>query len=337
MNRNLFCRAGVAVLLVGVAGFFFYMYLNDALPGRESGRAGKLEISDRREGKGIETGGPDQAQDIKDIEPRNNTEALLNNTTELAATAAAPGSVTKQQISKILNYEASVVDTYKELAIEREMSYEAAMKNVALWGQICSAADEKIHEIYGESGELDGSNSIIENVSELCEDLSRDIQDEINDLLDAEIITPSEETWMTEVRSTLDDFGRDAAFDRAIDQLSRSLDSYNYALSLDTVWFLGTSFTMYDDPRSEFDYSYLSSDVEVIFSVGAKLFCEHLGGCNGQHPVTLQLCLQFNDRRCTNPLSITNAIDQILTGAEHQEFLEMHFGLRNAVSLHQRN
>ena len=336
MNRNLLFRASFAVLLVGVAGFFFYLYLNDALPGRESGRAGKLEISDRREGEDIETGGADQAQDIKDKEPRNKTEALLNNTTELAATAAAPGSVTKQQISKILNYEASVVDSYKELAIEGEMSYEAAIKNISIWNQVCSVSDEKIHEIYLEPRESNSSNSIVDRIEELCEGFSGDVKGEIDDLAHAEMITHWEETWMTEVRSSLDDFGWDAAFERAIDQLSRSLHRFNYALALDTVGFLGFSSTLYDEPRSELKYSYLSSDIRVIFSVTAKLFCEQLGGCNGQHPITLQLCLQFNERRCSNPVSITNAIDQILTGLEHKEFLEMHFGLRTAIS-RQRN
>lgn len=337
MHRNAFVRTGVTVLLVCVVGAFFYSYLNDAHPGRENGGEGTLETSDGQKDETTETGETDQAQDKKNNQHLRDTEVQLNDTSDLARSAADLDNVTEQKISEMLNYEASVVGTYKQLAVDRKLSYEAAMKNVALWDTICSVADEKIHDIYGERRESDGSNSIIGNVSELCEDFSRDIQGEINDLLDAEIITPSEETWMTEVRSTLDDFGRDAAFDRAIDQLSRSLDRYNYALSLDTVWFLGISFTMQNDPRSEFDYSYLSSDVEVIFSVTAQLFCERLGGCNGQHPVTLQLCLQFNDRRCTNPVSITGAIDQILTGSEHQEFLKMHFGLRNAIILHQKN
>lgn len=325
------------MLLVGIAGFSFQLYFSDSLPGRETIGEASPASSDERKFEATEIDGIDQAQESKGHERDSKNEVQINNTSDLARTTSEPNSVATERISEILRYEASVVDTYKQLAIDREFDYEAAIKNIALWDPVCSAADEKIHEIYGERRESDGSNSVIGNIESLCKDFSRDMESEITDLLDAEIITPSEETWMTELRSALNDFGRDPAFDRAIDQLSRSLERYNYALSLDTIWFLGTSFTMHNDLGSEFKYNYLSSDVEVIFSVTAQLFCEQLGRCNGQHPVTLQLCLQFNDRRCTNPTSIANAIDQILTGSERQEFLQMHSGLRNAISLHQRN
>lgn len=233
-------------------------------------------------------------------------------------------------LNRVFAYELSLVDGFAEMALSRGWSHDAQMKNLSIWHGLCSAADADVSALLSASNT---GTATVADIEKLCADYDSVMQ-AIEDVLEVEEI--EREFGMderTRLESSLEDFGPDFATRSAIAELAQALDALNYARALEIVWFLGL-----------FDFAGVSEELsvysrrpnpETVFAVTTAIFCGNIGGCDSDHPLTLNLCFLFQDLPCGRaPASVYDAIDQILTGHEIDTFNEMNQSLIRLLNRH---
>lgn len=226
-------------------------------------------------------------------------------------------------ISEALEDRTPLVEAINEMALRGQWSYDDKAKNLAIWESLCSARDDSLSSLIDEEGSPSGNSATFDS---LCKDFSS-VQQEVDDFIRLEIDERARGVnERARLEESLDKAGPDDATVIAVSELSRALRSFDYARVLEIVWFLG----VYDFSGSSSEYSLYSRNpsVPTMFAVSASIFCTYIGGCGTEHPVSLNLCLQFPERPCSRyPVDIYDAVDQVLTGAEVETFNTMQNSL----------
>lgn len=235
-------------------------------------------------------------------------------------------------VKDVFDFSLPLVEGFEEMAIRGDWSYDGKLKNIGLWGFLCQTNDHEISLLLKDSSDAD---SVRENVTRLCEGFDTKKQ-EIDEFLEVEV---DERMLGNNDRATLenslDKFGPNVATIAAVAELSRSLDSLDYAGVVGAVWFLGVYH--FDGVSQELVLYSRQPNVETIYSVSSSIFCNYIGGCDRNHPITLNLCLMFPWLPCSRrPDNIYEAIDQILTGNELETFNEMNAALIRLLNRHRQ-
>jgi len=197
------------------------------------------------------------------------------------------------------------------------------MNNVAIWRSLCEAGDYQMSAFLGESRDAE---QVRENVARLCSGYDAKRQ-ELDEHLEVENMERMEGVnRRAALENSLDELGPDGATITAVAEISRSLDESDYAGVIGAVWFLGHY--SFDGVSSELAVYSHRPNVETMFAVSSSIFCSSIGGCDGSHPVTINLCMMFPWRPCGRaPADIHDAIDQILTGTDVDTFNQMNHAL----------
>lgn len=225
-----------------------------------------------------------------------------------------------------------IVEAINEMALKGQWGYDQKARNLALWESLCLAGEERLSSLINEEG---SPSDIRTGLDTLCKDFQT-VKQEIDDFIRVEIDErESGSNDRARLEQSLEDMGPDAATVFAISELSKALQSFDYAKALDVVWFLG----VYDFSATSSEFSLYSRTptVPTILAVSASLFCTYVGGCGREHPVSLHLCLQFPERPCSkNPVDIYDAIGQVLTGAELETFNTMQRSILRLLNRYHR-
>lgn len=224
-------------------------------------------------------------------------------------------------IQNAFSGESSIIEALKSMAYDGRIGYDSLVQNLALWEPLCSINSSRLIES-GLVDDGDENQTEEDKVETFCRDFPSDFSGELDDFLSVQLIETSQGVngWSRRL-SSIEDFGADIALESAVNDLENALDLGNYAAVADIVWFLGFSGLL--ENRDRFIPGAFA-DPEVLIAVSSSLFCLSLGGCSGQHLVTWSLCLQFQERQCSNPDSIHHAVEQILTGHELDLFYRVH-------------
>lgn len=232
-------------------------------------------------------------------------------------------------IQEAFSGEISITEALKSMALEGRIGYDRLVKNLSYWEPLCSAKDSRLNES-GRISRTDRTQSEEDILNIFCSDFPSNFSQELDEFLSVHLeeTTEGANAWSRRL-SSIKDLGADSALESAIGHLKAALEIGNYAEVVDIVSFLGFSRLLeeeriYEDrlvPGGEF------ADIEVMIAASSSLFCRYLGGCSGQHPVTMSLCLQFRERQCSNPGSIDHAVEQILTGHE----LDLFYRMRQSI------
>ena len=235
-------------------------------------------------------------------------------------------------IAQIYEYETPLIDGIKEMAPNGSWDYDKMMKNIALWENLCT---KELNESPTMIDGFSNPQSIYSKINLLCKNFSSRVS-EIDDFIEVEIDESAAGiSDRASLESSLDRLGPDSATRRAIYELSDALDNSNYARVVEIVWFLGIY--QFDGVSEEFQIYTNRPKVETIFSVAASIHCNYIGGCHGKHPVTLNLCFQFEDLPCSRPPNdIFDSINQILTGHEIDTFNQMNSSLVRLLNQYHR-
>ncbi|MGY6632013.1 MAG: hypothetical protein ACXIUL_13525 [Wenzhouxiangella sp.] len=227
------------------------------------------------------------------------------------------------ELKVVFDQSLPLADSFERMAVEGRWTYDDSIQNLILWQFLCDAGDHRLSQLVDEPG---NSEMLQKRVGRLCDGFAEK-QQEMDDLTDVE----GEERLeginrRAALENSLSELGPDLATRAAIAELSRALDVADYAGALGAVWFLGVF--QFDGASPEWVVYTRQPNVETIFAVTSSIFCSAIGGCDGTHPVTLNLCLMFPWLPCGQaPDSIYHAIDQILTGSELETFNEMNASL----------
>lgn len=268
---------------------------------------------------------------ITELQPATGSEAFLLDS--VIDPIEPPAFEAENPISKIFSYELSLADGISKMASDGLWSYDQMMKNMALWENLCSKGLSDSSAIIHSFSDIQSAYSKIDL---LCEDFSSRIA-EIDDFIEVEIDESAAGFGeRANLESSLKSLGPDSASRQAISELSSALDNSNYAQVVEIIWFLGIY--KFDNVSEEFRIYTNRPSVETIFSVAASIYCNYIGGCYGQHPVTLNLCLQFDDLPCSRaPRDVFDSINQILTGHEIDTFNQMNSSLIRLINRYRRN
>lgn len=223
--------------------------------------------------------------------------------------------------------QSSITEALKSIARNGRIDYDGLVKNLALWEPLCSANSSRLIE----SGLIEKTDETTPKdieVAAFCRAFPSDFSRELSEFLsiDLEETFEGQNDWSRRLNS-VENLGADLALESAIHDLQTALDWGDYAAIAEIVWFLGYSGLLEERAEKDKFIPGIFADPEVLIVVSSSLFCLRLGGCSGQHPVTMSLCLQFRERQCSNPGSIDHAVEQILTGYE----LDLFYRMRQSI------
>ncbi len=230
------------------------------------------------------------------------------------------------------DYQLPLVEGIDAMALSGQWNYDSKAKNLAVWENLCSVDKEQVSML---SAQSEAPTTLPERVERFCAGFSS-ISQEIEDFLEVEIVDRAAGVnERAALEDSLETLGADGTTRLAVSELSRALDSLDYAKVLEVVWFLGVyqfeglsqRFVLYQHPPN----------VETNIAVASAIFCGHIGGCAGDHPITLSLCFHFRALPCSSPpTDLYDAINQILTGHEIETYNSMTTRLTRLLSEHRR-
>lgn len=239
------------------------------------------------------------------------------------ALSSGPPSDAVAEILKAFDQSLPLTESFESLAVRGVWEYDDKVQNVLMWQFLCETNGVDRFPFLTSGAE---SNRLRERVAGLCEGFEAERQ-AMEDFLEVEAEERSQGVNSRAVlENSISEFGPDYATRAAIAEISRSLDAADYAGVILAVRFLG-HYEAYGVSSSEAIYSN-QPNYETNHAVAASIFCAHIGGCDGEHPIALNLCLMFPWLTCNrSPDSVYDAIDQILTGREIETFNEINQSL----------
>lgn len=312
----------VFLVIFGVSAWFFLRESrNSELPQSSVTRetpaaADKLSNSGR-------TNAVDASDDVMSESKRGVASDLDGAPGEEHADGSAELSASNNSIRSALRYEQPILSALDwDTASHGDLGTSAVTRNAAIWMTICK--NESLVSRVSASG-VSEQEGIASALSTFCEGFSEDIEAEIEQFSKSEADRFSRgDNTHSELMQLSQTRGAGAAVDQAIASMAASLKRLDYAQVLELVWLAGLLPSISPGPTDPEVKHAMSGDAQVAFAVSAAVYCRYLGDCQSRHPVVLLLCQQmWPDRQCTAPRDIHDAINQLLTGAEYEEYLAM--------------
>src|SRR6056297_409382 len=232
-------------------------------------------------------------------------------------------SVGKDSIRSALRYEQPILAALEwNIASQEESDTSSLARNAGVWMTICKN-ENLVSQLRAE--EVSDREDLASKLGTFCDGFSEEIEEDIDRFLQTEAGRFSRGgSSHSELMRLSETLGAGAAVDGAIASMPAALERLDYAQVLELVWLTGLLPSISPGPVDPEIRGQLSDDAQVAFAVSASMYCRHIGDCQARHPVVLLLCQQmWPDRQCSAPRDIHDAVDQLLTGAEYEEYLSM--------------
>jgi len=320
MPRLFITIAIIILLILSVSAWYF---------ARESGNIEPRQFSLNRvysraideppvSGGDIAAGASDEAG-----ESRPGATSLHDLPREQKADGSAGFAASNDSIRSALRYEQPILSALEWAAsLQDPTGNNTFERNAAVWMIICK--DDELVSRSSASGAR-SRHAIQSNLVTFCEGFSEDTVETIDQFIQSKAQRFSQgNNRHAELMNLSQSRGADTAVEQAIASIAVALVRLDYAQVLELVWLAGLLPSISPEPMDPNVERAMSGDAQVAFAVSAALYCRRLGDCQSMHPVVLLLCQQmWPDRQCSNPRDIHDAIRQLLTGSEYEEYLAM--------------
>lgn len=225
-------------------------------------------------------------------------------------------------VRSAFNYEIPIASAYELQAAQGPGERKESLRNLSVWMEICEEPELTSH-VHASS--ISDNASIGSKVGVFCEGFStetvREINEHVNDSLQR---TSDGSNDSSSFNQLIRNEGVRTAAESALTQLQEALNNLDFGRTLQLVWQLGSIpgiTTNLGDAEIE---RAISRSPKVFDAVAVSLYCHTLASCGPDHPVTIFICLRhWPSRECADPRDVHDAIRQLLTGKEYDEYLEM--------------
>ena len=304
-------KVGLSLLVVlAVSGFFWVLSTQDFGSGEAAMSAGSNRVHSVEEPG--EVADPVDAEGVAgSLAPKKG--GVIDQLQEVRRVS----NVNHQIANRAFSGEVAMVDAVEEISMAEGWGVDRIASNLSMWRDLCFSANQSPSGGYLFHNEQQ-VREVQARATAFCRGFDEQLEDDYHDLADgasgAGVSTLSGYS-PTELESRRAAFGADAVFGQAIADIDAALRSFDFAGTMEILWAIGHS-DILEPPVHGKPQSHHLYDGYVILGLATLLVCQEVGGCDGTHPLTQQICRQSASHMCLDPRGPWDAFVQTHSGLQ---------------------